>query len=60
MAEDCDKTAAAGKGADVEKASSKHASPAPQQKSAASPNKAATGGTGKRIFIEKCLSGYLY
>ncbi|KAL9703842.1 hypothetical protein quinque_007360 [Culex quinquefasciatus] len=46
MAEDCDK---APKGGDVEKASSKTASPAPQQKSGgggASPNKAAKAADG--------------
>lgn len=52
MAEDCDKAPVTNKGGDVEKAGSKQASPAPQQKAAggaaaaaASPNKAA--GTGK-------------
>ncbi|XP_055623854.1 solute carrier family 12 member 4 isoform X2 [Toxorhynchites rutilus septentrionalis] len=53
MAEDCDKTPVANKGGDVEKAASKQASPAPQQKSAgaatgaSSPNKAATAGSGE-------------
>uniref|UniRef100_A0A8D8FJ36 Solute carrier family 12 member 6 n=1 Tax=Culex pipiens TaxID=7175 RepID=A0A8D8FJ36_CULPI len=55
MAEDCDK---APKGGDVEKASSKTASPAPQQKSGgggASPNKAAKAGepTDDQPFVSK-------
>nr|XP_029721458.1 solute carrier family 12 member 4 isoform X3 [Aedes albopictus] len=62
MAEDCDKAPVTNKGGDVEKAGSKQASPAPQQKAAggaaaaaASPNKAAGTGepTDEQPFVSK-------